>query len=587
MTTIPPHYTSPLRVSETSGQEDSSNTYFERWEKYSTLPLETQEKLESEETAAIIYKIQKFHNLSDETTANISRLIRGYYFGELKEFDFVPFLMREPSIDQAAADRLAQLVIKEILEAKPEKTNTTHQSDENNDQQKSLPLMKALSLYPKLEDYILTKEPFTVVDDEEKDPQKGTVKNWIFDYHMNNRGKARRSITDRDNYLTESENAKNLSEKDRQKVLLVLESFDENTPLLINIKNKTIIFNIIIKTKEVTPQKTSITPEPPAIGQGISKQVSDGKDHFNDKFSSTSTRERLPLKHEEMIVPLHARTPAADEEADQATDQEMSAKQKQQLKRSSFHMKPIDTTAQQSRTNKEVFTQPQESSPETEQEKTVTPVAKEEKLITTKKMDETIPAKQLPINIEEETLKTSDSIESPKKTGSDVEEIKQTDKSESLQEISLNEESVTSSETDTSSAETPKRTNLSLEAERASQVEEPTDLMDLPTEVETEEEKLSLINEAKDNFDDTLGTMTIDEDAPTQTLGTDKDAIDISDVPTPAESDDPIINLPRRHSTEVTDHKKKETTADDREDTSEQPKKAVKKRSPFQMKPIK
>lgn len=355
MTTTLPHHTSPLRVPESSDQEDSNDIYFARWSKYSELSPEMQKKLESEETAATIHKIQKFRNLSDETTANISRMIRGYYFGELKEFDFVPYLMREPNIDQAAAARLAQLVVKEIIEAEPEKTDASHQSNEAVDQQKSLPLLKALSRYPKLEEYVLTQQPFSTAENADKEPEKGTIKNWIFDYHMNNRGKARRSITDRDRYLSESKNTETLSEEDRQKVSLILESFDESTPLLIDLEKKEIIFNIIVNEKEAQ-KKPSITPERPAIGHGISKQENDGEDHFNDKFSAAHTGERPPLKHEEMMIPLHARKATAEETSDTShttNEGETPTKNDVQPTRSSFQMSPIDTYTPRKATHQE------------------------------------------------------------------------------------------------------------------------------------------------------------------------------------------------------------------------------------------
>jgi hypothetical protein len=89
--------------------------------------------------------------------------------------------------------------------------------------------------------------------DDLEDP---TIKNWIQDY-ITHLGYGQHSQMQRTEYLFHSENGKNLSSQDREKLSIITRSFDENIPLPVDEENGEIVFDGLISD----PRPTN-TPSP-------------------------------------------------------------------------------------------------------------------------------------------------------------------------------------------------------------------------------------------------------------------------------------------------------------------------------------
>ncbi|OGI25612.1 MAG: hypothetical protein A3J76_06070 [Candidatus Moranbacteria bacterium RBG_13_45_13] len=189
-------------------------------------------KLASNEISQKIQLIGQKYGFELLHLANISRLIREYYFGEVRLEDFPKEIEKRMSVSLLTAQEISRYIQQEIIDWDPWGQYLA-----------SLPkrtVREIVERYPKIANLEITSgyiEPRNSEDLE--DP---TIKNWVHDY-VSHLGYAQHTQMQRTEYLFHSENGMNLSSPDREKLGIILKSFDENILLPIDEENGEIVFD--------------------------------------------------------------------------------------------------------------------------------------------------------------------------------------------------------------------------------------------------------------------------------------------------------------------------------------------------------
>ncbi|MFA5926087.1 MAG: hypothetical protein WC831_04085 [Parcubacteria group bacterium] len=114
------------------------------------------------------------------------------------------------------------------------------------------PVSEALSRFPKLGEQLITS--FLIKIKSFDRPVRPSIRNWLYDY-TSHLGQTGHSSMDRTNYLFRSVNAMNLSSPEREKLSIILRSFDENIPLPVDAGRQEVVFDDLLK--KVTSQAPS------------------------------------------------------------------------------------------------------------------------------------------------------------------------------------------------------------------------------------------------------------------------------------------------------------------------------------------
>ncbi|HLN19222.1 MAG TPA: hypothetical protein VK255_03590, partial [Patescibacteria group bacterium] len=103
----------------------------------------------------------------------------------------------------------------------------------------SKPFHEALSGYPGLSEQLITSRLISI----QKSPQpvRPSIRNWLSDYTFNLGYTSHNSI-ERSNYLFQNPNAKILGPSDRERLSYILKSYDEKTPVTVDVSRKQLIF---------------------------------------------------------------------------------------------------------------------------------------------------------------------------------------------------------------------------------------------------------------------------------------------------------------------------------------------------------
>ncbi len=104
----------------------------------------------------------------------------------------------------------------------------------------SLTIPEALKSYPEVGEQLITGDRIKIKNFPE--PARPSLKNWLADYIMI-AGREERNAVKRGNYLFQSDNGKNLSTLDRQRLSYILKCLDENIPVSISKTTKQILFS--------------------------------------------------------------------------------------------------------------------------------------------------------------------------------------------------------------------------------------------------------------------------------------------------------------------------------------------------------
>ncbi len=103
-----------------------------------------------------------------------------------------------------------------------------------------IPLREIIKKYPKTGEQMVTNSPINLKGFDR--PVRSSVRNWIYDY-TSHLGQSGHTTIDRTDYIFRSENAARLTSQEREKLGIILKSFDENTPLPVDGQRQEVVFN--------------------------------------------------------------------------------------------------------------------------------------------------------------------------------------------------------------------------------------------------------------------------------------------------------------------------------------------------------
>ncbi len=228
------------------GSKFDDGDEIQKWESLRQVDEVTREYLLS---GSIVDKIKKFslaHNLVDAEIALMVIAIRDILLERHPIGHFVNLAQKDVGIRNEKKEQLLS-AIKRIIS---HKKNTK-------DTKERMTLREALDRFAEIKDQVITEGRLTVAGAQRQ--QAGTIENWLTDYHLAI-GQGRHSAIERGNYLFHNRNTKPLSAADRQRVAMVLKSFDEDMKMAVDVARKQIVFPLAQKIPHRSGVQKSPTP---------------------------------------------------------------------------------------------------------------------------------------------------------------------------------------------------------------------------------------------------------------------------------------------------------------------------------------
>lgn len=204
-----------------------------RQERFLKLPKNIRWKLASFDISDKIESIGRKYGFELLRLANITRLVREYYFGEVRLEDFPREIEKRMNVSLLTAQEIARYVKSEIIDWDPYAEFLASLP--------KLPIREALKKYPTIGEQEISSGYLEIKGRD--DIFDGTIRNWINDYILH-LGQERHGTIDRTNYLFHSENTKNLTSPEREKLGIILKSFDENLPLSVDTENNEVVLEV-------------------------------------------------------------------------------------------------------------------------------------------------------------------------------------------------------------------------------------------------------------------------------------------------------------------------------------------------------
>ncbi len=240
----------------------------ERWRKFFALSDSAKDILASEETDKKIKEISKQYSLSVEQAAYLSRAVRLFYFEELPLERFAAYIQEHTGVEASVAAQIAQVLVRRVIRKEIVNANVR------------MPLTAALKQFPDIAIQRITQQDIIMPEHV-----PGTVENWLQNYRSVMGSRTHNAI-DRGKYLFHNRNTKSLSPQERQRVAMILKSYDEKIPLVINTAQPAIIFPAPqdIPHREGISSSVAHTPAPTS-----ERKAANSSRTSPDKLSTTAT----------------------------------------------------------------------------------------------------------------------------------------------------------------------------------------------------------------------------------------------------------------------------------------------------------
>ncbi len=235
-------------------EEDSKEEFLAMLSRISTMPLAIRKGLRSEKTAQKVRMLADQYQIDDEgRVGEISRIIRDIFVDKISGQVVLKRVVDKLKIStnqqkQFIADlKTLILEIKKVAKAEKERV-----IDE-------VSLEEAIKKYgDKFTGQRLTLESLDIPELKKDQRFPPTIKNWLEDY-IQKKGAQKHALLERNNYLFESQNARKLLEEDRDKLSMVLESYDEKTKLPIYKSDNPFIFFDDVRREAILANQKVVT----------------------------------------------------------------------------------------------------------------------------------------------------------------------------------------------------------------------------------------------------------------------------------------------------------------------------------------
>jgi hypothetical protein len=282
--------TTPVLVSSTQNpDEETEDVFIQRHSKFLRLPEKNKNKLASVETSKKIQLIGQKYNFDLLRLANITRLIREYYFGEVLLENFPREIEKRMSVSLLTAQEISRYLKTEILDWDPWVEYVAKLP--------KAPIRELLVKFPVVGDQLITENEIEIKNFPES--LRPSIRNWLHDYtqHL---GQERHSSMQRMDYVFHSENTMRLSSPEREKLAIILRSFDDNEPLPIDTENSEVLFDAVENKLEIPksfPPGGVMAKKPEAVtnflpGQAPPAHIS--SPDFTRQFDNRSPSPKIP-----------------------------------------------------------------------------------------------------------------------------------------------------------------------------------------------------------------------------------------------------------------------------------------------------
>ncbi len=217
-------------------KDDTQNDDLGWLEIYNKLPYQIRLGLVVEKTEENIIRIaKKFNIYKISEVGEISRIIRDSFVeGVFNEEKIKKRIVERIRIDENEAEKL----IVELFSLR-KKISDIENSGLDIEIER-MPLISALKKFPEIGKQLLGESKIKI--SEEIEPRKQSIENWLDDYTIQKGSQAHNNL-ERSDYIFNSKNVSNLTFLEKKALLMILESYDENSDLEIDANRKIILFN--------------------------------------------------------------------------------------------------------------------------------------------------------------------------------------------------------------------------------------------------------------------------------------------------------------------------------------------------------
>ncbi len=240
-----PNYLRPMMVGPIKSETDEQ--WAARHKKFKSLDDDIQEILASDETAKIIAQIANKYKFDETQIRNVARAVRLYYFSELPADEIASYLETNIPVQQKVAEAITATLMRKIIH------------NENILPRETTTVKDALEKYEDLRNQMVTNRDIIVYGTQSL--ARPTIGHWLTDYHLSV-GQGEHSSIQRGNYLFHNKNAEQLSDAERQRLAIILKSWDENIPLVVDPTKQQIVFpaqKVVSTSKQIAQNKAGST----------------------------------------------------------------------------------------------------------------------------------------------------------------------------------------------------------------------------------------------------------------------------------------------------------------------------------------
>lgn len=259
-------------------EDDSYEDNVVWFETFFALDYEIRMGLGNKEVAEAIEELAGKYHIGDyRKVGEISRIVRDVFIKKIREGEIKNRLMQRIGLNDYDSDHVL-IDLKHVIQlvrmvGAEEMQRTTE----------FLPVMDAISKYPQVANVEIGGADIkNKTDGEFLQP---SVRNWLEDYFAHV-GTDRHNTLTRSDYLFNSENAKKLDSTDRKKLGIILKSYDNKVPLMIDRETKEILFSNMDSTEIASPPDHA---NQPSLQKEHIKIEANGDDDFRKKWSGETS----------------------------------------------------------------------------------------------------------------------------------------------------------------------------------------------------------------------------------------------------------------------------------------------------------
>lgn len=232
------------------------------WEQYKVLPQKQKAILLSAELPERLKKLQDIFHIDNGIFKNITICVRKIFFGELSlpecEAKIGSILATTGGGDPNQAKAIVEFIEKEILTIQPKpEAEEIQETIKPQRVTMNISLLQALSKYQNLGNQLITRERIRVKSQPE--PVRPSLFYWL-KYYRDELGVGQHDSVQRGQFLFRSENGKQLSAEERERLALILKSVEEDFPLSIDTERQEIVFPVFSGVMVNEGLQTSVAP---------------------------------------------------------------------------------------------------------------------------------------------------------------------------------------------------------------------------------------------------------------------------------------------------------------------------------------